>query len=155
MRRAFWRKPERRSEIIIEGDIKVVNDKPPIYDDVCGAFSIRASAYFTYGDTIYTVNVPYPPPDIIVHERVHMEQQKEMTPELWWGKFLRDPEFRIDQEARAYGEQYKLLYESTTNRDLRVRHLWAMANVLSGPMYNKATTHENAMKLIKKYAGVK
>lgn len=150
-------------------DIKISMSKPPCYDDVSVAFGIRPQAYFTYGDTIHCVDVPPPPPDIIEHEREHMKQQLAMlgpdtepTPEnyiegaeLWWGKFLRDEAFRVDQEAKAYGKQFRWIATRTTNRQARFAYLQAFAQSLSGPLYNNSIDFMSAMHLIRQHSGIK
>lgn len=149
-------------------DISIVFGKPPVWDDVCSAFGIKPRAYFTYGTTIYVVDLPEPPKDIIEHEKVHMQQQLEMLPEadrnadshevgaaLWWGKFLRDPEFRIEQEAKAYARQYQVVCNHTPNRSVRFNALKNMAISLSGPLYNRVISLPNALTKISQYANVK
>lgn len=149
--------------------MKVLMQKPPIWDDVCIAFGIKAEAWFTYGDTIYCVDVPFPPAEIIEHEHVHMEQQLAFVPDecrtienikegaaLWWGKYLRDPEFRLDQEARAYAKQYAFICNKIIkDRNRRSKFLIQLARSLSGPLYNKIIGQIEAMKLIKKYSNIK
>lgn len=132
-------------------------EKPPVWEAVCNAFGIRPAAYFTYGNAIYCVDVPPPPPDIIEHERVHMSQQSEegMTPELWWGKFLRDPVFRVEQEAEAYGRQYAFLYPRIKDRNVKVRLLHSLAMSLSGPLYNNVIGVGEASNLIQRQSGIK
>src|SRR3990167_8359219 len=110
MKTAFWNKrkvlglPFFRKDL---KDLKLSEEKPLIYDNVSQVFGIIPHAYFTYGDTVHCVGVPNPPTaDIIAHEKLHIKQQQEAGgPDLWWGKFLREPEFRVDQEAKAYARQ--------------------------------------------------
>lgn len=133
-------------------------EKPPIWDDLCGAFKIRPkNVFFTYGDTLYNPDNLQVPPDIVAHEELHAEQQKhnDIDAVLWWGKYLRDPEFRLDQEARAYGKQYAKICQFVKDRNQRNGHLMALASSLSGPLYNNLIAHSEAMKLIRDYSGVK
>jgi hypothetical protein len=152
--------------IEVFGEIKVSGEKPPVWNDVCVAFGINPVAYFTYGDTIFNPSLlPYPPPDIIAHERLHMKQQMNMLPEeertpenhnrgaaLWWGKFLRDPAFRIDQESRAYGKQYAVICKATSSREMRFKYLQEMGGSLSGPLYNNCIGKVEAIQLIEKHS---
>lgn len=130
---------------------------PPCYDAVCGMLGARISnVYFTYGTTIYNPdNLPVPE-DIIAHESVHMEQQgfTEEGAALWWGKFLRDPAFRIDQEAEAYGAQYRFICKGMKDRNKPFRVLASLANSLSGPLYQNSVSHGDAMILIKQKSGI-
>lgn len=150
-------------------EVKVLMKEPPCYDSVCLAFNTKINAYFTYGDTIYCVGVPYPAPDIIEHEQAHMAQQLAMcgentepTPEnyekgarLWWGRFLREVDFRIDQEARAYGAQYAMICKRIPHRQMRFEVLQQLSRTLSGPLYNNSINLIGAMQRIKEYSGVK
>lgn len=135
--------------------MKVINEKPPVWDKVCAAFGVLPqNVFFTYGDTIYNPDGAHIPDHILAHEEVHeVQQTKEgMTPELWWGKFLRDPQFRVDQEAEAYAKQYAFICNSIKDRNHRYRVLFDLARILSGPLYDKAITHQGAITLIKERA---
>ena len=168
--KAFWRKPQRppKIDLSIKGELKIKMEKPPCYDNVCGAFGIKPAAYFTYGDTIYLVDVPFPPPEIVEHERIHMEQQLAFLPPerrvkgnenegaaLWWGQYLRDPAFRLDQEARAYGRQYAVIAPHVKDRNARFNYLRTLGTSLSGPLYNNIIGLGEAMNLIKTHSGIK
>lgn len=138
--------------------MKISITKPPIYDSACAAFKIKpVNVLFTFGDTLYNPdNVPLSE-HLMVHEEVHEKQQTEdgMTPELWWGKFLRDPAFRLDQEARAYGAQYAFICKTVKDRNQRYKILWDLAGILSGPLYANCTSRQGAVKLIQGFAGVR
>lgn len=139
-------------------NVKIIVGKPPCWDAVVMAFQINPiHAVFTYGDTIYNPSGIQLRDDIIEHEKLHMEQQDHSIEgaELWWGKFLRDVDFRIEQEARCYARQYSYLCESRKGHEERHRTLYWLAQMLSGPLYNNAITHTQAMDKIKKYSGVK
>lgn len=159
MRLRFWNREKRQALNIINIDgVKISNSKPPIYDNVCQAFGIRPkNVYYTYADTIYNPdNLPVPP-DIIAHEKEHIEQQGGDIEgaELWWGKYLRDPIFRVDQESRAYARQYQFICQTIKGRNERFNILMQLAKFLSGPLYNKAISQTEAFNLIKELSGVK
>lgn len=135
--------------------IKISFEKPPVYDDICKAFNIiPRNVYYTYGDTIYNPDKLDIPPEIIAHEKVHMEQQKynDKDAALWWGKYLREPEFRLDQEARGYGRQYEVICGIIKDRNKRNKYLFQLAKSLSGPLYNNIISHSEAMKIIKSFS---
>lgn len=155
--RAFW-KQQRIKRPETDGSVKISFEYPPIYNDICAAFKIQPkNVYFTYGDTIYNPDKLEIPPEIIEHEKVHMDQQNhnDVDAALWWGKYLREPEFRVDQEARAYGRQYEVMCGVMKDRNYRLRFLMQLAMSLSGPLYDFAISSREAMELIKKYANVK
>ena len=68
------------------------------------------AAIFTYGDTIHNPFNVALDAELIRHEETHMEQQEGHpdVAKVWWDRYIQDPQFRLDQEAEAYGAQYKL-----------------------------------------------
>jgi len=147
----FYQRPKKekkQEDDFLEG-VKIKIKKPPIYKAVCRAFGLyKPSACFTYGDTIYNPEGFNIPEEMIEHEKVHMEQQKVIKPALWWGKFLREPEFRLDQESKGYARQYDVVCERVKDRNDRNRYLFSYANSLAGPLYGNCTNTSEAMKLI-------
>lgn len=147
----FWQKST-------EDQFEVIVGKPPVFDMVAQAFQINPiNALFTYGNKIYNPGDMDIPEYLIVHEKVHMQQQdfSEQGAVMWWGKFLRDPEFRLDQEAQAYGKQYG--YMCATMKQFagiyaRLKLRSDLARILAGPLYNFCTSHGEAMGLINKYS---
>lgn len=139
--------------------VTILKEKPPIFDAIRanGMNFNPATTIFTYGDAIYNpANVPLPP-DLIVHEQVHMRQQREYNggSDGWWARYLQDPLWRIMQEAEAYGAQYAwYVYNRKRSRDTQLRFLANIANSLASPMYGSQITPEEAVKLIRKEAGV-
>lgn len=137
----------------------IKNEKPPIWDSACMAFNINPShTLFTYGHTIYNPGAIDPIAEhLFAHEEVHEKQQTEngMTPDVWWGKFLRDPAFRLDQEARAYGAQYAFICKTTKDRNQQYKVLLDLAGVLAGPLYAGCVSRQEATTLIKRYSGMK
>jgi len=143
--------PETRT--MIDG-VKISYEKPPIFDAVCNTFQINPECYFTYGDTLYNPSRLPIPPEIIAHEKVHMKQQNynDNDAAIWWGKFLRDRDFRIDQEARAYGRQYEYIKYHVKDKRVTENYLDQLTKSLSGPLYGRCIEFDKARKLIKKYS---
>lgn len=139
--------------------VKIRNEKPPVYDNACAAFKVNPGrTLFTYGDTIYNPGGIEPIPDhLIEHEKVHMEQQgySEEGAAEWWGKFLRDPAFRLEQEAQAYAKQYAFVCRKVTGREQRFHFRWDLAGILSGPLYGNCIGRQEAAALIQRLSGVK
>lgn len=139
--------------------MKIINEKPPIWDNVCDAFGTNlVNILFTYGDSLYNPSGIDPIVDhLLVHEEIHAEQQghNEKDAALWWGKFLRDPDFRLDQEARAYGAQYAFICKTVKDKNQRYKILWDLAGILSGPLYANCSSRQGAVKLIQSFAEVK
>lgn len=136
-------------------EVKIKTEKPPVYDAVTKAFGREpVTAIFTYGDTIYNPG-KFPLPDhIIEHEKVHMPQQLNYPggPDAWWERYLQDPEFRLDQEARAYGRQYGFCCQKGISRPQRRALLKGLAKILAGQLYNSVVSLDTAKELIEKYS---
>lgn len=137
--------------------MKISFEKPPIWKEANEMFELEKLGFepvFTYGDTIYNpykINISK---DLVIHESTHMEQQKhnDTVAKLWWQRYLVDPEFRVGQEAEAYGRQYAFLKTIIKDRNKQAKMLWQLANFLAGNMYGRAILHGQAMKKIKAYS---
>ena len=105
-------------------------------------FPITNETIFPYGDTIYT-NYDLPP-DILVHELVHLKQQEKGLNE-WENKYLNDPKFRLTQEIEAYQAQVK----SLKDRNMRAVSKVRCARALSSDLYGGLISYEEALKLLK------
>jgi hypothetical protein len=136
-------------------NMKISFSNPPNYDDIVKTFDIPKDrpTFFTYGDTCYNPSKVGIPKDLIVHETVHMEQQgaNDQTAKKWWAKYLKDPEFRLSQEAEAYAKQYHFICKTLKDRNSRSILLWEIATILSGPLYGKAIDKTSAVALLRKY----
>ena len=143
---------------VIQHGVRIIYDYPPVWGSVCKTFQIiPRNVIFAYGDCIYNPDQIDLPDYLVEHEKVHFGQQghTQEGAALWWGKFLRDPEFRVSQEVEAYGKQYRVMCSQTNDRERRVKILYSLAASLSGPLYNKAITQAEAMRLIKLSSGIK
>lgn len=132
--------------------MKILIERPPVWDNIRLAFGIEPrNAVFTYGDKIYNPEGVDLAEYIIKHEELHEEQQGK-RPDLWWGKYLRDVKFRTDQEARAYGVQFREMKKVFRDRNDQARILMRLGQSLSGPLYGHTVAPSEAMKLIKQYS---
>ena len=121
---------------------------PPNYAAIKAAFNPPLNVVFTYGNIIYAPYIDFDlPHDLIVHETVHKDQQKD-NPELWWDKYILDPSWRFHQELQAYRAQYKA-YLQNHNREEAFKFLLAIASDLSGPIYGNLREVNQCMRLIK------
>lgn len=136
-------------------------ERPPVWDNVCAAFGLDEKALsktiFTYGKTIYNPGKLSLNQHEIEHERIHMQQQgdNEKDAALWWGRYLRDKDFRVDQEARAYARQYDVLCEKMKGRNERFNVRMDLAAILCGPLYEHAITRVEAAALIYEHSKTK
>lgn len=148
--------------------MKIVIDKPPIYDAiVANGMHPHARTIFTYGDTIYNPGNVDIVDHLIEHEQTHYDQQmRPLAPQdrttshmadaadAWWGRYLIDPYFRIEQEVEAYANQYAYICATVRDRNRRHKILWDLATSLSGPMYGSVISHFDAMHMIKTKAKI-
>lgn len=113
--------------------------------------------FWTYGDTIYNPGGGALPDHIIAHESQHEVQQAayEGGKDAWWREFLANPRFRLEQEAEAYGAQYRFYCERVKDRNRRALFLMQIAGHLSGPLYQVAVTNQQARQMIEVLSGQK
>jgi len=137
--------------------MKIKNSKPPIWDKANKVFKINPNTVlFAYGDTIYNPSGAHITDDLLIHEQVHAKQQKynDKDAEIWWNKYLVDPEFRLSQEIEAYAEQYKFMCIKIQNKQQKFEILKRMAEILSGPLYGECINFNQALLKIKEKSNV-
>ena len=124
---------------------------PPNYKEIEAKFTVGPKTIFAWGDKIYNPSGTRITKDLLAHEEVHMKQQAG-EPEKWWKRYLDDSEFRLDQEAKAYGRQYQYICSTNRNSNFRFQVLMGLSLYLAGPMYGYITNIGHATELIKIYA---
>lgn len=156
--------------------MKVVNTEPPewIMKGCLDKFRVNvAQTFWTYGDTVFNPGGGAMPDHILAHESQHAIQQtweymeKYLPPQhrtaammenreakdFWWQEFLSNPRFRLEQEAEAYGAQYRFFCSKERDRNRRAMFLMQIAGHLSGPLYQVAISPIKARQLIEVLAG--
>ena len=134
--------------------MKIVNGEPPewIMKGCLDKFRVNVEhTVWTYGDTIFAPGDDRTLPDyILAHESQHEAQQVayEGGKDAWWREFLANPRFRLEQEAEAYGAQYRFYCERVKDRNRRALFLMQIAGQLSGPLYQIAVTPPQARGMI-------
>lgn len=135
--------------------MKVVHEIPPFYEDVLAAGLNPNLRYvmFAYGDVLYVPGGFQPLPEMMAHEMTHGRQQEayEGGKDAWWGRYLGDQYFRIEQEAEAYANQYKAYCKQFRDRNAQARYLIAVSKDLSGALYGSVISRAAAQKLIQKH----
>ena len=128
--------------------MKIIIDYPPNFKAIEKKFGpLSESVIFTYGDTIYSPQQGSLSDHLIVHEEVHSKQQGN-DPKGWWKRYLKDDNFRLEQEVEAYKAQYQSFKRAHGDKNLHIRFLHKIAADLSGKMYGSLVTHREAMNLI-------
>ena len=142
------------------GKMQIVNSEPPewIMKGCLDKFRVNVeSTVWTYGDTIYAPGHGTLPDHIIAHESMHEFQQAayfhQGGKDAWWRRYLAEPRFRLEQEAEAYGVQYRFFCEHVKDRNRRALFLMQIAGHLSGPLYQVAISPLKARQLIEVLAG--
>ncbi len=131
-------------------EVKFSNEKPPIYERCVAAFGPMVDwddgIIFTYGDTIHCKGDI--PPDLVVHESVHIRQQTAMGADKWWDKYLVDAAFRLSQEVEAYKAQVKWIYANVKDRNESFRLRAKIYGFLSSSLYGNLVTSAEARALV-------
>lgn len=133
--------------------VEIVTSRPPIYETII-AFGLRFnpnSVLFAYEGKIWNPGGQEVSEDLKVHEGTHLAQHLAYPggSEKWWGRYLTDPYFRLEQEAEAYATQYAYIctYVKDCNRRSLILH--DLASYLAGPMYGNTVSRTAAVKMIK------
>lgn len=159
--------------------MKIVDSNPPewIMQGCLNQFRLEPGAtVWTYGDVIYAPGRASLPDHILAHEEQHARQQSNRELMLkylkleerveddklegkmrdaWWREFLANPRFRLEQEAEAYGAQYRFFCGCVADRNRRALFLMQIAGQLSGPLYQVAVSPVQARQMIEVLSGQK
>lgn len=127
---------------------RVVQEWPPNIAEIRERFRPSRGTVFAYGDRIYAPDSDGTlPPDLIVHEETHFEQQRLVGgPEAWWRSYIDDPVFRLAQEVEAYRRQYASVADHPRAR--RRELLAHICKALASSMYGSLISKEQARRLI-------
>lgn len=115
----------------------------PLMEKYAEIFKITGGTIFAYDDCIYTdKELPH---DLLIHELIHLEQQKRDGLDIWVDKYLNDPKQRLEYEIEAYKGQL----QSIKDRNFRTKIRYESATNLSSPLYGGIISKEDALKLLK------
>ncbi len=126
----------------------VKGEYPPNYKAIAKAFKIKdkKGVVFTYGDELFVPSGGTPDKYLLRHEETHQRQQNAMGVEVWWELYLKDPEFRYNQELEAYRNQYKSMGDLPI--EARMSYLEHISTDLAGPIYGNLMTVAEARAVI-------
>lgn len=130
--------------------MKLSKEKPPIYQRCVDKFGVdwEKGVIFTYEDTIHCKFDLGP--DKIIHEKTHIDQQKEYGVEKWWDRYLEDEKFRLSQELEAYKNEANFIKNNIKDRNKRFMFLHLIARDLSSSMYGNIITYQEVFKIVSK-----
>ena len=132
--------------------MRVVYEKPPIWEKARRVFGPAVEkAIFAWGDVIYYPSGGRIPDQLIAHEEIHGNRQKEFgNLEIWWDHYLNDKSFRLSEEIPAHITEYQYYVDNcAVDRNDRRLYLKLVAQRLSGPFYGHLITFDKAIKLLK------
>lgn len=130
--------------------MKIVVGNPPNIEEIIKHFPDRpTNTVYCYGDTLYNPDGNQVPEDVVYHEYIHSKQQTD--PEVWWKRYLIDPEFRKNQEVEAYSAQYEYIKKHVGKKVSDIM-LNDFAQNLSDPMYSLGITQSEARQEILWYS---
>ncbi len=134
---------------LLELEMKILIEQPPILDKILKAeMKPQKTTIFAYKNAIWNPSGVEIPPDILVHEEVHLKQQEGANDD-WYDKYLMDKDFRLKMEVEAFREQYKFFCEMVKDRNLRARYLNKLALNLSSEIYGKIINLQTAINKLK------
>lgn len=130
--------------------MKLSHEKPPNYDDIKQSMGDvwEQDVALCFGDTIHTKRTELLP-DVIVHEKVH-ENQQGFSPQIWWQMYLKDKDFRYSQELAAYTEQAKFIKRCILDRNARFKCLQEVAKDFASPIYGPIISYQDALRILTK-----
>lgn len=99
-------------------------------------FKIDENTVVAYDGKIYSNKTLYS--DVLVHEKVHLDQQKKYGLVDFTKRYLNDKKFRLEMEREAYLKQL----ESITDEGLKQAVLEDILTGLTSGLYGKITREE-------------
>lgn len=131
----------------------IKHELPPNWAAVVAKFPVVAEqqdrVVFTYAPYIYVPGGQELPPDLYVHESIHLKQQGD-APEVWWDRYLADADFRLEQELEAYGAQLAM-FNNAGNRRFEYEKN-RLATDVSSALYGNMVSYGDAVSQIRRIA---
>lgn len=135
----------KRQKNMLE-NIKYTIVKPntafPLYEEYKKYFDLNEDVVFAYDKKIYTSHDL--PDHLIEHEKVHIMQQNGIGADNWVSLYLRDENFRLNQEIEAYKHQLSVVVNKGERKKLKAE----IVEALSGRMYGNIATQEQVLNLL-------
>lgn len=139
---------------------EIVFTMPPNFTDIAARFpyvGIDDSILYAFGDKIYNPQRVRMTPELMAHEMVHCERQlayegivnASESVAAWWQRYLTDNAFMFDEELHAHRAEWLAAFNSMYHSKAKKKELLAaIANRLSGPLYNNQVDGVAAVRLI-------
>lgn len=102
--------------------------EPPLLEAIAEAFPHRGpGVIYAFGDRIYNPSGQMIPPALIAHELAHCERQRvfrldesAIGIEQWWRQYLKDPDFRYQEELYGHAAELRTLKTKDRNRNAQL-----------------------------------
>lgn len=128
--------------------MRIVRQFPPMYAEINKRFNVRGKpVIFTFGETIYNPNNVKIGPELIAHEEVHQERQRDRGYIHWWELYIAHDDFRLDEELPAHRAEFAFCTHHYDGRALE-RMLHRIADRLSSPLYGSMIDYADARRRI-------
>lgn len=126
------------------------NEKPPVYDRLASKFGVNWNdgLIIAYDGKIHSKT--HPEPAKIMHESVHLAEQKRLGNEVWWECYFTSDEFRREQEILAYKAEARFLKKYIKNREVLYHMVQEIADNLASSVYGNLMSKSEAFKIINK-----
>lgn len=135
--------------------LNVIHNRPPNFADIDAIFNVRTKhgVLFCYGSNLFNPSGVEVPTWIMAHEIAHSERQGDTIDAIraWWGRYLTEPKFRLDEEIIAHQAEWKAYLETRPNRQQRRGYLVQISKRLSSDLYGKMITKERAKEIIQSH----
>src|ERR1700728_2186239 len=120
-----------------ELETMIILSRPPNFEQIKAAFpkAEERGGLFAYGGAIYNPSGLPLPQALIAHEKGQLNRQIMHGTEIWWDHYLRDHEFRYNEELLAHVAEFQYL-RGGGDRNFGARLLLHTALRLVAPLYN-------------------
>lgn len=133
--------------------MRIICERPPNFDDIVKVFPMadNPGIIFAYWNTIYNPSGGEIPIPLKKHEAVHCVRQGETEAGTieWWDKYLKDIEFRYEEELLAHRAEYQSCVDLAPHRNARRKALKHIASKLASPLYGPMVTVKKARMVLK------
>lgn len=115
----------------------IILKQPPNFEQIKAAFpkAEDRGVLFAYDGAIYNPSDIPVPQALIAHENVHLKRQALHGADIWWDHYLRDCEFRYNEELLGHVAEFQSL-RGGRDRNFGARLLLHTALRLVAPLYN-------------------
>lgn len=133
---------------MMQKSVVVVHEPPPIYEELVREFNIdwESGVIIAWNGKVYTKDTL--DPQKVIHELVHLDEQKKMGNEAWWQLYIENQQFRLDQEVMAMKAEIRFLRKYIKDREAVFRMIREIVLSLSSPMYGNIIDQKGAYRLL-------